>query len=419
MALKIALVSPYDFPYPGGVSEHIVALANGLRQRGHQVQILAACSGFNNNQQRDSHTHAVAHTITKIPVGGAVARVGLSPLSYLRIKKILQHEAFDVIHLQEPLTPSITWLVLMQAHIQPNAITVGTFHAYHEKPNWFYKQGRPLFKKFFARLDSLIAVSNAARRFAHQMFPGHYHIIPNGIDLNRFGREIGEAGLAETNQKSTILFVGRLDKRKGFAHLFEAFLQIKPRYPHLCLQVVGPFNAKACANYQKMAQARNITDVEFIGYASPEQLPKFYHRADIFCAPSIGFESFGMVLLEAMAAGLPIVASDIAGYRALVTHGKEGLLVPPGQPRVLAQALAEMLETAPQRWRMARHGQAKAGQYSWDCIVDKTLKVYQDTIQSKMSVEPKLFFHPGSVDDPNGHTERRQTGYVKRSRTQI
>ena len=415
--MKIALVSPYDFPYPGGVTEHIVALAKGIEQKGHQVQVLAATSGYSNVVH--PNTQSVTRSVATIPVGGTVARVGLSPLSYTRIRKILQRETFDVIHLQEPLTPSITWLVLMQACTMPNTVTIGTFHAYHERPNFLYKHGRPIFGKFFTKLNSLIAVSQAAYRFAYQMFPGDYRIIPNGVDLTRFGNTCKNGNQPAPHKKLTILFVGRLDKRKGFSNLFEAFLKIKPKYPQLGLQVVGPFELDACRPYQKLAEARGVTDIEFVGYVSPEALPHYYHNADVFCAPSLGFESFGIVLLEAMAAGLPLVASDIAGYRSVVVDGQEGLLVPPGQVAPLANALCQLLNRPHLRREMGQHGKAKANQYSWDFIVDKTLEVYVDTIQQNTSTQATTLSQPQSVDYPSTHIQRRHTNHVQRSRTQV
>ena len=392
--MKIALISPYDFPYPGGVTEHIIALAKGARQRGHEVHILAACSGYQGETY--PYTKAVTHHIMSIPIAGAVARVGLSPLGYARVKRILQCEAFDVIHLHEPLTPSITWWVLLHAPKLPNAVTIGTFHAYHERPNWLYAWNRPIFGKFFSRLDSLITVSRAAYNFAYRMFPGDYRIIPNGIDLDRFGQEKNSPAyscLSDQQHPLTILFVGRLDKRKGFLNLLEAFITLKPDYPHLRLQVVGPFAPKEGELYQKIAQAQHITDIEFVGYVSPDRLPGFYHQADIFCAPSIGFESFGIVLLEAMAAGLPIVASNIAGYRSLLTDGQEGLLTPPGQSDVLASALRQLIDSPQQRQKMGQRGCLKAAEYSWDHIVDKILDVYRDTIERKKKARRKNLSH--------------------------
>jgi len=312
--------------------------------------------------------------------------VGLSPLGYVRLKKIWQREAYEVIHLHEPLTPSITWWALLQAHHWPGSAIVGTFHAYHERPNWFYRHGQPVFERLFTRLDSLIAVSRAAYEFAYQMFPGDYHLIPNGVDLKRFSRPANlasQSGSLAPHRPLTLLFVGRLDQRKGFAHLFEAFINLKAAYPYLRLQVVGPFTAQDSEPYQQQARARSVTGVEFVGYVSPETLPDFYHRADIFCAPALGFESFGVVLLEAMAAGLPVVASDIAGYRTLITNGQEGLLTPPGQPDALAAALRQLLDRPHLRQELGRRGELKASHYSWDCIVDKILDVYRDTIEQK------------------------------------
>ena len=378
--MKIAQVTPYDFPYPGGVTEHTIALSNALRQRGHQVHILAACSGYNG--LRVPHTLPVTRHITRFPVGDTVARVGLSPLSYLRIQKILRREAYDVIHLQEPLTPSITWCALWQAKTVPNAVAIGTFHAHHEQPNWFYRNGRPIFGKLFTRLNSLIAVSDAAQDFAYRMFPGNYKIIPNGIDLNRFGKILKKEHNTTTNKYVTILFVGRLDKRKGFSVLLEAFLKLKPNYPLLKLQVVGPFSSDSCKHYQDLALQHGVTDIEFVGYIPPEALPTYYHDADIFCAPSLGFESFGIVLLEAMAAALPIVASDIAGYRSVIRDGREGFLIPPNQSEALANTLDKLLTNPQLRWKLGQAGRRLVEQYSWDKIVDKTLDVYADTMNN-------------------------------------
>ena len=375
--MKIALVSPYDFPYPGGVTEHVTALAYGLQRRGHEVQIFAASSGYPPSNR--AGVRVINHRVAKIPMGGAIARVGLFPLSYGSIKSILRHEKFDIIHLQEPLTPSLTWWFLLLA--SPRIATIGTFHAYHERPHWLYRRGRLIFGKLFAKLDSLIAVSQPARDFAGRLFPGDYHIIPNGVDLNRFGRPIDCCQKSVANSV-TILFVGRPDPRKGFATLFEAFCYLQPRYPHLKLQVVGPFNGRRSQTYQRLAQIQGVNGLEFVGYVSPENIPQYYHQADIFCAPSTGCESFGIVLLEAMAAEIPVVASDISGYRTLIQHGQEGWLLPPGQADKLADTLRDLIEQPDLRNRMGQLGRLKATQYNWDYVVDQTLAVYNDTVSS-------------------------------------
>jgi phosphatidylinositol alpha-mannosyltransferase len=217
------------------------------------------------------------------------------------------------------------------------------------------------------------------------MFPDHYHLIPNGIDLARFGPRCGvtSAVVRPPNRPLTLLFVGRLDWRKGFHHLLQSFIKLKPDYSQLRLVVVGPFAARACRTYQLQAQNQGITDIDFVGYVSPERLPEFYHQADIFCAPAVGYESFGIILLEAMAAGLPIVASDIAGYRSVISHGQEGLLVPPHRPDRIEHALRQLLDNPQDRYKMGQAGRRKAAAYSWDDIVAQTLVLYQETIDQK------------------------------------
>jgi len=404
--MKIALVSPYDFAYPGGVTEHVAALAGELQARGHQVHILAPCSkptGRNLAQLRP-----VTRRVITISTGETLARIGVSPLSYFKIQKLLRQEKYNVVHLQEPLTPGLTWWTLLQVQPCPNMVTVGTFHAYHHQPPRGYYLGRSFLGKLFQKLDSRIAVSAAAGQFANRLFAGDYQIIPNGIDLNRFAGNLRPA----TQNRQTILFVGRPDRRKGFATLFEAFLRLKPAHPHLHLLVVGPFEPGLRRWYQTVARRRGVTDLTFAGYISPEQLPAYYHQADIFCAPALGFESFGIVLLEAMAAGLPVVASDIVGYHAIVTHNQEGMLVPPGHPTRLAEALAGLLQNPQQRRQMGQAGRNTAGQYSWNHVCDKIIEVYVNTLNRAAS-QPQAQPAPCARS-----TQRRQPIHVKRTGTQ-
>jgi len=380
--MKIAYISPYDLSYPGGVNEHITGLAFAAQQQGHQVGLIGIDSGYQAHTFPD--TCVVSRKIVKFTIGGATARVGLAPFVAARLKKILSHHHFDVVHLHEPLVPGLTWQLLQQQAVLSETAVVGTFHAYHEQKSRLYAWGRPFLTRLFNRLDSLIAVSPLARDFIGQFFPGNYHIIPNGVSLARFApqhqAEIREKA-ESANRPLTILFVGRLDERKGFAHLLDSYARLKPKLPQLRLQVVGPFGPAEAKPYQQRARQLGLNDIDFVGYVPPAKLPAIYHSADIFCAPSIGGESFGIVLLEAMAAGLPVVASDIAGYRAVLTSGREGVLVAPGQPALLADAIRQLAGAPHLRQQLAKHARRKAAHYSWDRIIAKTLTVYHNTIK--------------------------------------
>ncbi len=403
--MKIAYVTPYDFPYPGGVTEHIIGLTAAARRRGYTVDVLAPGSGFAG--YLPDGTRQVTRKIISLPVGGSRARISLPPWGYRRVRSILQTGQYDVVHLHEPLTPGVTWLVLHHLRRHPHTAVVATFHAFHERPHCFYRWGRPLLRCLLARLDARIAVSELARQYVSRLFPGPYRVIPNGVDLNRFGPNWAakfDQNESLRHNRITILFVGRLDYRKGFDSLFQAYEQLKPVYPDLRLRVVGPFDPPETAAYRQKLSA----GIEFYGYASPEELPAIYRSADIFCAPSVGSESFGIVLLEAMASGLPVVASDIAGYRAVVSDGVDGVLVPPGQPDALAAALAGLIENPTRRRLMGRQGRQKAIRYSWDRIFTEIEAVYRALIAQKRAGQPGIQpRHQGDDNQQQGESARR------------
>ncbi|MFQ5612763.1 MAG: glycosyltransferase family 4 protein [Anaerolineae bacterium] len=373
--LKIALIPAYDYPYPGGVTRHITALAAGLRQRGHQVRIIAAHSG--KVGPLPDGVIKVSDTIAPVPVAGSVARVALSPRLYRRVKAVLRRERFDVLHLHEPMTPALPWVVLRHQGEWPRSAVVGTFHGYREQLVRSWQYIRPLVQTLFDRLDNYIAVSPAARDYIHSYFPASYQVIPNGVDLSRFYRPPG-LGYNGHRPNLNILFVGRLEKRKGFPYLLRAFRRVRAQLPQATLTVVGACDPSDIAPY------RAEPGLTFVGYCPDEELPEYYRAADVFCAPSTGFESFGLVLLEAMATGLPVVASDIAGYRTVLTHGREGLLVPPRNAPALAEALLALLNNACLRAMMGRQGQQKARCYSWELVVEQVLDVYHSTIRRKL-----------------------------------
>jgi|Deesub1362B_J571_1020462.scaffolds.fasta_scaffold02815_5 phosphatidylinositol alpha-mannosyltransferase len=371
--MRIALVSPYDFSYPGGVTKHISCLEAEFRRRGHDVNIIAPCS--EDGGRLPEHLIKISGFISPIPFSGSVARISLSPRIYQRVKEVLKRGRFDVIHLHEPLAPALPLIILRHSSLTPESILVGTFHAYRESGAG-YEYGKPILKRFINRLDGKIAVSKAARDYVASYFPGEYVIIPNGIDVERFGKAEPLEGLIEGGPK--ILFVGRLEKRKGLKYLLRAFSLVKETLPKSKLIVVGAYDKDDKRPFIRYIRRHRLRGVRFVGYVSEEDLPRYYRTCDVFCAPSTGFESFGIVLLEAMAAGVPIVASDIAGYREVLKNGQEGFLVPPEDDIALADALIRLLKDPSLRKEMGRRGQEKANAYSWERVAGHILDYYQE-----------------------------------------
>ena len=374
--MKIALVSPYDYPYPGGVTEHIAALDKHFRALGHETRIIAAST--RNEDVLGEHVIKVSGAVSPVHFSGSTARITLSPQVYRRVKTILREEKFDVVHVHEPTAPILSLIVLRHSH----ALNVGTFHAYRES-NFLYEYMRPLLQRVFNRLDGRIFVSDAVREYITQYFPGDYTIIPNGIDCERFASSAIQPIDQFNDGRPNILFVGRMDERKGFRHLLRAYPRVKEVIPNARLIVVGAFDDRDKAQFLRYARTHKLRGVHFVGYVSPEELPRYYRTANIFCAPNTGFESFGIILLEAMAAGVPIVASDITGFRAVLQDKSEGLLVPPENPNAISRAIVELLKDPSRCAEMGARGKRKAAQYDWSIIAQRVLSYYEELIAAQ------------------------------------
>lgn len=382
--MKIALVSPYDYAYPGGVNNHIACLEERFTRMGHEVKIIAPSS--NPKKTSESGNAIVIGKPVPIRASGSVVRCPVSPklLFSDRIRKMLDQEKFDVVHIHEPMMPALAVSVLH--HSSSKELVVGTFHATRSN-SWGYTMWKPLLKKWMSKLEGKIAVSKAAMGFIDRYFPGDYRIIPNGIDLQRFSERVAPIEKYKDG-KLNILFVGRLEKRKGFKYLLGAYGHVKKEFPQCRLIVVSP-PGRLSQKYEKIAGRRNLKDVVFAGYVSDEDLPLYYNTADIFCAPATGWESFGMVLLEAMATSKPIVASDIPGYAGLISQGVEGLLVKPSDEKALAGAILTLLKDKPMRGKMGESGKKKAKDYSWDVVAQKVMDYYQHLLQKRNKVVDK------------------------------
>ena len=366
------MVSPYDFTWPGGVTAHVTHLARELGRSGHRVQVLAPHSP--SRQGLDAEKFVPLGRSVPLPSGGSIARVSLSWWLYRKVRALLQDEAFDIIHLHEPMAPILPLCVLELS----NTVNVGTFHA-NNKHNHLYRLGQPVLKRWHQRLHGGIAVSPAAYNFVSRAFPGDYEIIPNGIDVDTFNRD-RDPWPQYLDGKTNILFVGRLEKRKGLRYLLDAYSRLKWDQPDIRLLVVGPGNPDKESH--RILSARALQDVEFIGPVSEKDLARYYATADIFCSPATGSESFGIVLLEAMAAGKPVVASDIDGYASIVNNGEQGLLFPPKNAEALSKSLSTLVQDPALRRRMGEDGKLTAQKYRWSVICSRVEDYYYQCLEA-------------------------------------
>jgi phosphatidylinositol alpha-mannosyltransferase len=367
--LKIGIVSPYGYPHPGGVNEHVRFTYEAMRRLGHDVWIITSKYG----RERESEGHVIRlGTGWAAPANGSVGRVTLGLRFKRQAREVLEAHRFDILHFHEPFVPFLSPTMLDASE----TVNIGTFHAFGGfSPSYW------IGSKFAGRLAGLlhgrIAVSGAARHFINRYFPGDYRIIPNGVDLDRFATAEPFEELRDGTLN--ILFVGRFEERKGLIHLLKAYHRLRKRKVDARLLVVGAGPKER--EYRRYVGLRGIRDVEFLGRVDDEAKVRYFASADIYCAPNTGQESFGIVLLEAMAAGVPIVASDIHGFKRVVERNVQGILVEPRNPRALAAALYALARDPDLRDEMGEAGRARAPEFSWDRVTERIVDYYYETRQ--------------------------------------
>jgi phosphatidylinositol alpha-mannosyltransferase len=364
--LKIGIVSPYGFPHPGGVNEHVRHTYDELRSLGHDAWIITPKYGA----ERDSEGHVIRlGTGWAVPSNGSVGRLTIGWRMRPRVRDLLAAHRFDILHYHEPFVPFLGPAVLNASE----TVNIGTFHAFGGFSPSYWLGGRAA-ARLTSRLHGRIAVSGAARHFIGRYFPGDYRIIPNGVEIDPFANAEPYEELRDGTLN--ILFVGRLEDRKGLAYLLRGYHRLRKRRVDARLIVVG--DGPRLREYKRYVATRRIRDVEFVGHVPLEAKLRYFASADVFCAPSTGQESFGIVLLEAMAAGLPIVASDIHGYKQVVSRDVEGYLVEPKNPRAIAAALYKLAGDPELRNRMGEAGRAKAPEYSWERVTEQVVNYYHE-----------------------------------------
>jgi phosphatidylinositol alpha-mannosyltransferase len=355
------------------VKSHIAHLARNFREWGHDVTIFAPAS----DEEKVAGEVTIMGRPWSMRVSGSVARITFAWKSP-EVKEALADGKFDVVHLHEPLMPLLPYHFLRYS----TSATVGTFHAAKDGGNRFYGYTTRLTRRWFRKLDGKIAVSPAAVSLVSRYFAGYYNIIPNGIDYEHFRQE--REPLPEfMDGRLNILFVGRPEKRKGLKFLLRAYIRIKEIEPNTRLIVVG---AGDFSRYERLMAP--IGDVVFREYVPYEELPRYHRSAHVFCAPNTGNESQGYVLLEAMAAGMPVVASNIEGFAGVITDELDGVLVKPKDSDALAVAIVKLLRDPTRRAEIARRGQAQAAHYSWDNIARRVLSHFDRLLYEHDLVAP-------------------------------
>ena len=365
--MKIGIVSPYAYPRPGGANDNIRETYENLRRRGHEVRIITAPWGDDPPAQ---DVIQIGQAIA-VPYNGSVGRITLSArLEYL-VTRILDRERFDIIHHHEPLVPLLSAQILDRK----SCPQVATFHAFGGF-SFSYWLGRPIGRRYMNKLDGRIAVSSAARHFISRYFPGDYEIIPNGVDVDFFAS--AKPFPEYRDGKTNILFVGRVEPRKGALYLVRAYAKLKRRYPETRLIICG--RGPELGDLREFVHKEHVPDVLFAGRVSETDKARFYKTADVFCAPSTGQESFGIVLLEAMAAGTAAIASDIHGYKKVIQRNVSGLLVEPRDVDALCGALERLVTEPALRKQLGESGSIRAREFDWSHVTDQLLAFYDRVI---------------------------------------
>jgi phosphatidylinositol alpha-mannosyltransferase len=351
--VRVGLVCPYSLNLPGGVQEQVVALGRALRVMGVDARVLGPCDG----PPPDASVTPLGKSVPYAS-NGSMAPIAPDPACALRTIRALRDEAFDVVHLHEPLAPGPT----QTAIVFTEAPMIGTFHRAGESA--WYRAIPPLARWAANRLALRCAVSEDALSTASEALGGRYELLFNGIDVARYAKAD-----PSPSEQPTILFIGRHEPRKGLAVLIDAMAELGP---DVRLWVVGdgPQTAKL------KAKTAGDPRIEWLGRISDDEKASRLRGADAFCAPSLHGESFGVVLLEAMAASTPIVASDLPGYRNVARPGSEALLVPPADSDALAAALRTVLAGGPVVEQQVAAGDFRATYFSMEHLAERYVDLY-------------------------------------------
>jgi phosphatidyl-myo-inositol alpha-mannosyltransferase len=363
--MRIGLVCPYTWDVPGGVQEHVRGLADALIDLGHYVSVIAPA---NEDELIEPGYVIPAGRAVPVPYNGSVARLAFGFLSASRVRRWLKEGDFDVVHVHEPTAPSLSLLACWVF----DGPLVATVHTAMPRSRVLHVSA-PILQSALEKISGRIAVSEAARTTLVEHLGGDAVLIPNGVSVRRFEKADPLPGWP--GDGGTLGFLGRIDEpRKGLSVLLEAFTLLATQRPGLRLLVAGPGDADEALEQVPPALRDRVV---LLGQVSDEDKVRVYHSVDVFCAPNTGGESFGIVLAEAMAAGAPIVASDLDAFRRVLRAGRAGELFQNGNAADLAAAAARMLDDPARRATLAEAALVAVRDYDWQVVARDVLRVYQ------------------------------------------
>jgi len=372
--VRVGLVCPYSWDVPGGVQAHVRDLAESLLSLGYDVSVLTPVD--------DVETAALPPYVVPggravpVPYNGSVARLAFGPVSLTRTRRWLRRGRFDVLHLHEPTVPSLSMLACFAAR----GPMVATFHTATARSRFLHVFGTTL-QPGLEKITARIAVSPAARRVVMEHLGADAVLVPNGVSVAGFA---GARPLPGRDPADTVVFLGRLDEdRKGLAVLLDALPALVASVPAVRLLVAGPGNIE---QVRALIPAPLQSRVELLGLVSEADKAGVYASGAVYCAPNTHGESFGVVLIEAMAAGTPVVASDLEAFRRVLQDGRAGVLFPVGDSAALAAALAALLRDAPRRTELAARGRQAVAPYDWAQVSRQVVEVYE-TVAAAAPVE--------------------------------
>jgi phosphatidylinositol alpha-mannosyltransferase len=371
--MRIGIVCPYSFEVPGGVQMHVRDLAETLIEMGHEVSVLAPAD-------EDSPLPPfVVPAGRAVPVryNGSVARLSFGPISATRVRRWIEHGDFDVLHVHEPVTPSLSMLAVLSA----KGPVVATFHTAMPRSRAM-AAAQGVLQLVLERITGRIAVSALARKVQVEHLGGGAVEIPNGVAVAKFANAVPLDGWP--GDGAALGFLGRFtEPRKGFPVLLSAFTALAPTRPGLRLLVAGPGDPDEVIDQVPAALRERVV---FLGAVSETDKARMLRSVDIYVAPNVGGESFGMILTEAMAAGTPVVASDLDAFRRVLDGGQAGELFPTGDAEALAAALSALLDSPDRRGALVAHAGTVVAGYDWPVVAARVLEVYSTVIEATEGV---------------------------------